>query len=107
MKTYKDLFMEFEEKVKALQAQCEHKEIGEWVDLYWAPGHATNTSVRICKQCDLKVHSRFKEARCRDCEARQSSYAGQCTNCGSNELKLFTVERNNITGKEEIIDEQL
>ena len=60
MTTYKQLEKEFERKVKELQDKiCPHKKT-KWMEQWWAIGHSTGYSVKVCLRCnkivDKKAH---------------------------------------------------
>jgi hypothetical protein len=57
MTTYNQLEKEFNEKVKKLQATCKHKHLTPWMEVCYAPGHYTGDAVRVCKDCNKRVHT--------------------------------------------------
>lgn len=58
MSEYRKLKEEFEQNVKKLQENCEHEELTDWKHRMWAPGHYTNTEVKMCKRCGKTVKER-------------------------------------------------
>ena len=58
MKNYSQLKEECDNKVKALQTKCNHKNLSEWLKECWAIGHITGKEVKICENCRKAVKRR-------------------------------------------------
>lgn len=56
MSELKKLQDEFNEKKEHLQSTCLHPTISDWVQEYWAFGHATKYLTQYCKICGKTVH---------------------------------------------------
>lgn len=61
MSEYKKLEEEFKQKVKMLQDNCDHKELTEWIPVYWAFGHSSGYPVLHCKRCNKVIATTKKE----------------------------------------------
>jgi len=49
-----------EEELDNLQKKCEHKNISDWTDYYWAPGHILG-KCRTCKFCGKIMEKTWKD----------------------------------------------
>lgn len=90
MKTYKQLEKEFQDKVNELQSKCKHKKLSEWMECYWAPGHSSGTSSRICLICQKKVYSEYPAKICK-CGKINHWWMGSCIECGSKEMQEYII----------------
>jgi len=54
MNAYEKLKKEFEDKVIVLQSKCKHKK-STWCEEWWAIGHSTGNSVKVCDECNKKI----------------------------------------------------
>ena len=59
--TAKELRAKFEADLKQLQDTCKHKEISDWMEYHWAPGHCSG-KVKICKKCEKTIESTVPKA---------------------------------------------
>jgi len=50
MRTYEELWEEFQQKVKELQEKCNHPKTN-WMREVWAIGHSTGFAVKVCEIC--------------------------------------------------------
>jgi len=64
MKTAKELKYKFDRDMEELQANCEHEEPSEWIDVMWAPGHYTDYRIKECPICGKVL---FKMKTCEGC----------------------------------------
>ena len=60
MKSFKELTEEYEKNVEELRKNCPHKELEDWVEIYWAVGHSTGKEGRFCKLCRKLIEERQK-----------------------------------------------
>lgn len=44
------------QEIFELQEHCKHKEINDWIDHGWAPGHIDGR-VKICNECGKSMES--------------------------------------------------
>ena len=42
-------------EIAELQKKCNHPEISNWMDEWWAPGHSTGRSIKTCRICGKVV----------------------------------------------------
>jgi len=56
--TFYSLYKEFEEKVAALRAECEHKRLSDWFIQTWFPNEQTGILVRVCRRCEKVIDVR-------------------------------------------------
>ncbi|KXA90219.1 hypothetical protein AKJ62_01370 [candidate division MSBL1 archaeon SCGC-AAA259D14] len=63
-KTYADLKDEFDERVEKLREECDHPEVSDWQEEWWAIGHTTGFEVRVCEICQKIVARRTRCAKC-------------------------------------------
>jgi len=68
MKTAKELRRKFDRDMEELQESCEHKELSDWLDYMWAPGHYSLYRVKECKICGKIIY------KMKTCEACQETY---------------------------------
>lgn len=59
------LYDDYQQRLHALQDACPHTELTEWIQEWWALGHATGRSVRVCVECNKVRHVKRHCARCR------------------------------------------
>ncbi len=102
--TYYQLEKEFDRKVKELQDRCPHKRITKWMEGWWAPGHGTGTSTRLCKRCNAQVYSSYTCKFCDKCKKQNPWYVTACGECEKGKLiTYFVIERlGNIIKKEKL-----
>ena len=46
------------DEISGLQRRCPHKEISDWTDEWWAPGHPTGRRIKYCLRCDKIMEER-------------------------------------------------
>jgi len=56
MSEIEKLFKKHKREIADLQANCPHKEISDWLDHCWAPGHIDGR-VKVCKRCGKTLES--------------------------------------------------
>jgi hypothetical protein len=66
MASYEELRVEFERKVKELQARCKHERVSGWETEYWALGHPTQFEIKYCLICNLILERRTKCSVCQE-----------------------------------------
>jgi hypothetical protein len=81
MTTYEDLEKEFDAKVEKLQAECLHRKISLWMDVWWAPGHSTGESVKQCEICRKRIAWRGIKKICPECKTAYDSCYIDCNKC--------------------------
>ena len=64
MKTAKELKYKFDRDMEKLQASCSHKEVSDWIDVMWSPGHYTDYRIKECLICGKVL---FKMKTCQGC----------------------------------------
>ncbi len=48
-----------EQEIVALRRTCDHKKYGAtWCEEWWAPGHGTGSSVKVCDNCGQEMDRR-------------------------------------------------
>jgi len=57
-RTYRDLDRAFKEAVETLRATCTHDDVSDWMEEYWAAGHSTCCSIKVCASCEVVVERR-------------------------------------------------
>jgi len=57
-RTYRDLDTAFKEAVETLRATCTHDDVSDWMEEYWAAGHSTCCSIKVCALCEVVVERR-------------------------------------------------
>jgi len=55
MRSYDELKEEFDRKVKELREKCDHSDVTDWIEEYWAPAHSNGCMVKICNICKKEV----------------------------------------------------
>jgi hypothetical protein len=52
-------------EIAELQGTCPHREISDWAEEWWAPGHATGHRIKYCLRCDkiMEVHKTDNDQR--------------------------------------------
>lgn len=58
MSSYKELKMEFNEKVEALREHCKHDDVSDWLPYHWAIAHVSRFEVVICNVCRMTIMRR-------------------------------------------------
>jgi hypothetical protein len=64
MNAAQKLYTEYQEKLKQLQQSCPHDKLSDWMEEWWAPGHATDFEVRVCENCEEVVS---RKTTCFEC----------------------------------------
>ncbi len=59
------LYEEYQQRLRALQDSCPHTELTDWMEEWWALGHATGRRVQACAECNKVIHMKRRCARCR------------------------------------------
>ena len=57
MENEKEMRERHKKEIEALQVECPHMAISDWMDYYWAPGHYSH-QVKVCKKCGKTMNKR-------------------------------------------------
>ena len=98
---YKKLKEEFDKKVSALMDECPHKRSTKWMEVHWAPGHSSGTSIKKCLRCNAKTREYKTMTHCLNCGNLQSSFILNCLACKSDKIEHVTVKINYTEYKEQ------
>jgi hypothetical protein len=52
------LYEQYQRDLKRLQDNCPHEQLTDWMEEWWAPGHATERMVRACTNCNKVVQAK-------------------------------------------------
>ena len=55
MNTAELLYEKYQQDLKRLQHRCKHKDLTDWQELYWDPGHSCGNKGKFCKVCHKMV----------------------------------------------------
>jgi hypothetical protein len=58
MENYQEMTARHKKEIEALQANCDHSDLTDWLEYHWAPGHFSGQFVRVCKICGKQVESK-------------------------------------------------
>ena len=64
MNAAEKLYQQYQWDLKQLQDTCPHKQLTDWVEEWWAPGHSTGRRVRACANCNLVLLAERACSRC-------------------------------------------
>lgn len=58
MENIEDMRIRHKEEIEALQSKCKHKDLSDWMNEYFAPGHSSGRIVKICNFCGQTVKTK-------------------------------------------------